>query len=487
MLFREPHLYSSWNSKLNYRGLYVTAPSVRRLATLHVARTQHHTVYANHPSLRPTIMATDASANTKTSVTPTGDLIPDVGQASQISGTAGSSSQSLAATPSSRTKVISNDHTGTRGFNSVNRPSSGAHETSLANQVANEDEDTLSQNAYSTRSRGKNSTRPNYAEDGEVELDAKVGMSHKYSSKASSSLQGTSKHSQATSHDVSKGDLEEATSTDGNHSGNVSSSEASFPRTTVEHSSERKKRKYIKTSTGKPGLSHVLPSLKTSIPGTSHFSAVASATPDVTTSKRRKLGHDPRRSSAEIPPVVSAKRRVSSMSQLKGRGVPMPSSLVTFEKCGAILQGGGLVADDGQVYAVNGQSLMMRSVERHRERSLITTLQTRYTLSASPQAIRTTCVGSWSFVVQTQRTQTRRSSLCWLIGFIAQKILVAITAILAIFLHQCSPTNHPSLRCAENAAFSIVQRSAISKSTASCETHSGSTNCTIDTFTDPMR
>jgi len=303
-------------------------------------------------------MAVDASAIANTVVTPTSDLNPDAGQASQISGIAESPSQSLAATPSSRTKLTSDDHTSTRGFTSVNRASgsSNANGISLVNQAATEDDDTLSQNAYSTRSRGKNSTRPNYAEDGEVELDAKVGVGQKSTSKVSASLQGTSKRTQVTSQDATKGDRGGLTSasTDGNLSANVSGSEASFTRTTVEQSSERKKRKYTKSSNAKSDSSRVLPSSKTSIPGTSHFSATTRVTPEIAGSKRRKLGHDPRRPSAESPPVVSAKLKVSSMSQSKGRGVPPQSSLVTFEKFGAVLQEGKLVADDGQVYAVNG-------------------------------------------------------------------------------------------------------------------------------------
>lgn len=226
-----------------------------------------------------------------------------------------------------------------------------------ANEAIKEEDDSSNQMPYSTRSRNRTTTRPNYAEDGDADLDATTVDTNKPTNKRSSTSQHVTKRlSQPSPIDVSMSDADELQSTDGNNSGNVSSSETSGAHATIEKPNGQRKRKLGRPPGSRSAANNLAATAKASIPGTSQFLALSSATPEPPVTKRRKLGHSSHRHSSDASPVSNgppvAKRASSSHTR-----APLPqSSLVTFEKSKAVLRDGKLEADDGEVYAVNGES-----------------------------------------------------------------------------------------------------------------------------------
>lgn len=155
---------------------------------------------------------------------------------------------------------------------------------------------------YGTRSRNRNSNRPNYAEDREPEIEFEYQLAHKEDD--------SQKISRSTT----------AVATNGNTT------------------------------------------MRDSIPGTSTFSVTS--TPTAPPSKKRKtMSHAAAAAAANatpaqsvVPAAHSAARRASAVGTMNQSLRVQDSNMLTFDDSKGRLRDGKLVADDGTVLAVNGQS-----------------------------------------------------------------------------------------------------------------------------------
>jgi len=183
---------------------------------------------------------------------------------------------------------------------------------------------------YGTRSRNRpRGSRPNYAEDVEMDYDFAQPGPNGTSDKWQASIQRTS---------------------DTPPSG---SSRQASPGAIAK-----------KLPAASNGWSTVNANPKDSpIPGTSTFSANPNAPP----SKKRKAtatstNHTQVHSTAATPPTVT--RKVNMATALSPR--ERETNMYTFEKTGATLQNGTLIADDGTVFSVNGElRFPVRAMGKH--------------------------------------------------------------------------------------------------------------------------
>lgn len=164
---------------------------------------------------------------------------------------------------------------------------------------------------YGTRSRNRTgNSRPNYAEDKELDAEFEVA----------SSVKGTGRRSKI---------VDSSASTDNGHapSRNVSGMEPiSSPAIQAHH--------------------------KDQIPGTSTFSAIPTGVG--TQSKKRKAAAQATTQLHPPLPTQAVTRRASTAVYM-GYNVE-DSNMLSFESCGGRLKDGKLVADDGTVLQVNGKN-----------------------------------------------------------------------------------------------------------------------------------
>jgi hypothetical protein len=202
---------------------------------------------------------------------------------------------------------------------------SAAASSSTANSIAKDQPTGTTASPYGTRSRNRTGTsRPNYAEDKEMDME------FEYQSKD----EGPRK--------AARGQAVES-----NPPETARSTPAGRRPPTVD------------------ALHNTLNASKEPIPGTSSFSAVPtsnSAAASVPPSKKRKANPSASTAGSQLATSVTGS---AADAQMSGRSeVTMASNLngvkytnlMTFENCGAILEAGKLVADDGTVLEVNGTS-----------------------------------------------------------------------------------------------------------------------------------
>lgn len=205
--------------------------------------------------------------------------------------------------------------------------------------------------SYGTRSSNRSRPRPNYADDDDnYDFMKPVTVSSKRSTPAANNPQwhavnGTDDNAVVSSKStkVKTGD---AATTNG----------VSTDTKPKDAPPEKKKRKYEKASAAKAAAGEPRQVASDTLPGTSQFLAADSATSDAPPSKKRKTGDHVAvaTQAATSAGVVSGHRKGSGGHVRSG---PRPSCIVTFEKTGAILQDGKLVADDGTTFAVDGESI----------------------------------------------------------------------------------------------------------------------------------
>lgn len=210
------------------------------------------------------------------------------------------------------------------------------------------DEDKAAVQPYGTRSRNRSGPRPNYADEPDYNFDAPPLPSEVVMKKHSTPLESTG------AREASAGPDAPRTFTAAN-----ASTRPAVNGTTHAHPSDssilpsseapppRQKRKYTWKNGSRPSPG-AKASHKDSIPGTSHFLAKHSETPDPPPSKRRKTD-DAHLNGANG--IVSGRRTASlQASKITARD----TCVYTFEKSGAMLKDGKLRADDGTVFGVDG-------------------------------------------------------------------------------------------------------------------------------------
>jgi len=207
--------------------------------------------------------------------------------------------------------------------------------------------------SYGTRSRNRTS-RPNYADDNDMDYEFMNVKPSKRQAAAEAAL--TQQIGNGTSSDAL------AMSSNMQEANGDSRTISALPlddqsRLTDGTQPEKKKRKYEKSRAAKPNA-EPRQSAAELLPGTSHFSFTPANASDAPPSKKRKTGDHVIASAARAhisAGVVSGQRKGSSGGGHVQKSGPRPSCVVTFERTGAVLQNGKLVADDGTTYAVDGQ------------------------------------------------------------------------------------------------------------------------------------
>lgn len=177
---------------------------------------------------------------------------------------------------------------------------------------------------YSTRSRGRNgATRPNYAED--VEMDFELTSPAPSTAKSASN---STKRSNT------------AFNVNGSPSAAVDSEKGPAAST---------RKGQAATTTNGVQASIIA---KEAIPGTSTFSANAATSSASSTSSASRKRKQPPNGATGANPNGSAKRVLTNATESK-HDIRL-SSMMTFEHSGARLKNGKLKADDGTVLEVNG-------------------------------------------------------------------------------------------------------------------------------------
>ena len=194
--------------------------------------------------------------------------------------------------------------------------------------------DTTGASPYGTRSRNRTgNTRPNYAEDRELDMEYEWASGKKSQGALGSTMPSN----------LQSGESDKASA------GNTRrSSTAALNGLTTSN----------KTTIPNPQNNN--------IPGMSSFSVhpdynVASAVP-VPTRKRKAPGSGP---VASYTPPIATQAPPSAMSRRNGASSQSsrlrPTNLMTFESCQCYLKNGKLKADDGTILAVNGMFLRLRT------------------------------------------------------------------------------------------------------------------------------
>jgi len=206
--------------------------------------------------------------------------------------------------------------------------------------------------SYGTRSRNRTS-RPNYADDNDMDYEF---MNVKPSKRqAAAEAAHTQQLGNGNSSDVlaMSANTREAYGDDKTISALPLDDQT---RLTDGAQPEKKKRKYEKSRVAKPNAES-RQSAADLLPGTANFSFTPANAQDAPPSKKRKTGDHVIASAARAhisAGVVSGQRKGSSGGSHVQKSGPHPSCIVTFERTGAVLQNGRLVADDGTTYAVDG-------------------------------------------------------------------------------------------------------------------------------------
>ena len=204
--------------------------------------------------------------------------------------------------------------------------------------------------AYGTRSRNRpNALRPNYAEDQDVDFEMPTLKADTFRRSASPDSSSKSRAPSEASRPPTT--LRLTTNPAKNpatplHS--IASTENSLSNSPSDAHNEKKKRKVERSSLPKSTANgaNILASRESAIPGTSQFSAMPSDNAVVPPPKKRKTSDDQHNFSGPT------RRKASSSSH---KIACRESCLFTFDKTGAVLQSGKLVADDGTTYAPDGK------------------------------------------------------------------------------------------------------------------------------------
>lgn len=180
---------------------------------------------------------------------------------------------------------------------------------------------------YGTRSRNRaGASRPNYAEDKELDTDFEVAPT-----KESSNRKGKRASESALLTETAK-------AANGSRKGQNSASETYQPATVHNHYQ---------------------------IPGTSAFSANPIATPSLPTSKKRKSAVQTSSASSQAQLQLPTQIIFQGQTTRKPGGgaydstVIQDSNMLSFDKCAGRLQRGILIADDGTKLEVNGERKTM--------------------------------------------------------------------------------------------------------------------------------
>lgn len=261
---------------------------------------------------------------------------------------------------------------------------------------------------YGTRSRNRTgNSRPNYAEDREIDLELEV---------APSAHQSTARKTKT---------AEPSAATDAGRS---------IPASRKGLGSDGEQNLLVQSHYKEP------------IPGTSTFSAnpaVASNPPNG--SKKRKATNQHSVSQHQHQMATpnlsthSITRGAHMATQING-GV-QDSNMLTFEACQGRPKGGTLVSDDGTVLKINGK-LVDLAVHFTFCQHLLKVCQITYTSCVSHQVNHTTSAESWNF---STSTMTLRNLLMLFdsIGTTAQRILAAKSMTHVKSLRRCIPISVP--------------------------------------------
>ncbi len=184
--------------------------------------------------------------------------------------------------------------------------------------------DTSGPSPYGTRSRNRNgNTRPNYAEDRELDMDYDLGTGKK-----AKGLSGP-----ASSNNLDAGETTQCSTVNTRRSSTAGSG----------------------AGTGKPAATITMP--KDYIPGMSSFSLNpdVSPAPQPPSKKRKAPGGGPTASTpsldmAQVTAYVPPRRKNSTAAMARTR----ETNMLSFETCQGYLKNGKLKADDGTLLALNG-------------------------------------------------------------------------------------------------------------------------------------
>ena len=207
--------------------------------------------------------------------------------------------------------------------------------------------------SYGTRSRNRTS-RINYADDNDMDYEFMNVKPSKRQAAAEAALAQQSGNTNGSDSLTTSANMREANGDDRTIS---ALSVDDQPRLTDGAQPEKKKRKYEKSRAAKPNA-EPRQSASELLPGTSHFSFTPANASEAPPSKKRKTGDHVIASASRAhisAGVVSGHRKGSSGGGHVHKSGPRPSCIVTFERTGAVLQNGKLIADDGTTYAVDGQ------------------------------------------------------------------------------------------------------------------------------------
>ena len=206
---------------------------------------------------------------------------------------------------------------------------------------------------YGTRSRNRpQGSRPNYAEDQDVDLEVSSIRQRERRSASSESNPRSRAPSEGARPLTTTLRLTTGTPNGASKSANSANSASLSDRqgadSATDSNGEKKKRKPERSAVPKPavsGANHANP--KEGIPGTFHFTAASNSSVDIPPAKKRKT------LDGLITNSSFSARRKSSMSGSKHGH--RATALVSFDNTRAILKHGKLTADDGTVYARDGK------------------------------------------------------------------------------------------------------------------------------------
>ena len=199
-----------------------------------------------------------------------------------------------------------------------------------SDQQANNSMDATAASPYGTRSRNRTgNSRPNYAEDRELEMEYDWTSTKRPHAGSGSSIPNT----------IHSGDADKPSAA------NVRRSSTTAPNI---------------TSTTNKAAPPSIP--KDQLPGMSSFSVnpEPNSAPPPPSRKRKAPGNGPATSHTSSAvtqtPAPSISRRTVGISNLKAS---RETNLMTFEDCQGYLKNGKLKADDGTVLAVNGTLILL--------------------------------------------------------------------------------------------------------------------------------
>lgn len=311
---------------------------------------------------------------------------------------------------------------------------------STSSSSSTKNQDASDSAPYGTRSRSGAGTRPNYADDNELDSAIMSLREDGFSNgKPSTSPEGATKSAGEASQprgpsttiklNIKSGNFPHAS-----QNGFFAANSDQHPRSdgAGPPQPERKKRKYERHQPAKNqaardsqnGAAAAAATSRDAIPGASQFSAMPNGASEAPPWKRRKTSDG-----QSHVPYPSA--RTSSLGHPANQE-PRESALVTFESSGYFLKNGELQADNGRSYAPNGKATFLRTLQTLKRSAIrvklpveADTSQTMYTSSASHRETLITLRVSWNSNMPIPPTQSLLSCPCLSIGSTAHETSVA--------------------------------------------------------------